>query len=187
MAIVVGEDSYVTVEEATSYIQQYYTSKDERRLAWEALTEEDKEVFLRKATRQIDLLPLQGVKLDTDQKLQFPRLLAVKYLDGYFPGAYSVKIDDSPDIPDEVKRATIEQVLFSIEDAESSGVATSRAARLELQRQGVHSISIGDYSESFGGDFTGIGYAASVMTDMSSTSLALLSKWIGGGFRVWRS
>lgn len=49
MALTLNEDTYATVETADTYISSYYPSTNTKRVAWEALAEEDKEVFLRNA------------------------------------------------------------------------------------------------------------------------------------------
>lgn len=113
---------YATVVQANEYVQNYYSSSDSLRLAWEALSEPDKLVLLNRAEQTIDQLPFTG-KPAVDGKA-FPR----------YPNEV---------IPVEVVHATIELAVQS-----SNGEAKER---YELQRQGVRSYSIGDLSESFAG------------------------------------
>ena len=111
---------YATVVQANEYVQNYYSSGDSIRLAWEALSEPDKLVFLNRAEQTIDQLPITGRPVVENKA--FPR----------YPDT---------EIPVEVTNATIELAVQSIN--------SEAKERYELQRQGVRSYSIGDLSETF--------------------------------------
>lgn len=111
---------YATVVQANEYVQNYYSSGDSMRLAWEALSEADKLVSLNRAEQTIDLLPINGRPVVINKA--FPR----------YPDT---------DVPMEVTQATIELALQSFNSEAKD--------RYELRRQGVRSYSIGDLSESF--------------------------------------
>lgn len=113
---------YATVVQANEYVQNYYSSGDSMRLAWESLNEADKLVLLNRAEQTIDHLPFNGKPMVSNKA--FPR----------YP---------EEDIPAEVTQATIELAVQS-----SNGEARDR---YELQKQGVRSYTIGDLSESFSG------------------------------------
>lgn len=111
---------YATVVQANEYVQNYYSSNDSMRLAWEALSDEDKLVSLNRAEQTIDRLPLKGRPVVKNKA--FPR-------------------DSGTEIPSEVVSATIELAVHTLD--------TDAKERYELQRQGVRSYKIGDLSESF--------------------------------------
>ena len=111
---------YATVVQADEYVRNYYSSSDSMRLAWEALSEEDKLVSLNRAEQTIDHLPLTGVPVVEDKA--FPR----------YPDTT---------VPTEVTQATIELAVQTLN--------TEAKDRYELRRQGVRSYKIGDLSESF--------------------------------------
>lgn len=111
---------YATVVQADEYVRNYYSSSDSMRLAWEALSEDDKLVSLNRAEQTIDHLPLSGKPIVENKA--FPR-------------------HPHTDIPTEVVHATIELAVQTL-----NGEAKDR---YELRRQGVRSYKIGDLSESF--------------------------------------
>lgn len=111
---------YATVVQANEYVQNYYSSGDSMRLAWEALSEPDKLVLLNRAEQTIDHLPINGKPVIENKA--FPR-------------------HSDTEIPSEVTHATIELAVQSL-----NGEAKER---YELRKQGVRSYSIGDLSESF--------------------------------------
>lgn len=64
----VGINTYVTLEEAGNIIETIYDNAE-----WQSLTDEQKKVCLVNATNKINLLAVKGEKLDSSQKLIFPR------------------------------------------------------------------------------------------------------------------
>lgn len=118
---------YATVVQADEYVQNYYSSSDSVRLAWEALNESDKLVMLNRAEQVIDQLPLLGIPIVAGKA--FPRL----------PG--------NGTIPTEVEQATIELAVQSLNSEAKD--------RFELQQQGVRSYKIGDLSETFADSYGG--------------------------------
>lgn len=128
-------NAYDTLANANTY----FASGDHPKYStWNALTDAEKTSYLIQATRQIDALKINGPKYTTtatsgvpDQALKFPR--AVDYDDG------------TTFIPVRVKHAMFEQALFLADNLAGS------EERLNLQRQGVKSFSLGDLSESYTG------------------------------------
>lgn len=186
MALTIGTDSYVTLEEATQYAESHLLSSDPRKAAWESLTDPDKEVLLRNATSTIDSLPLRGRKIVATQALAFPRTLQEK-CQRYFGCFEPIVPEEDSVVPSEVKRAQCEQALqfaLSLSTTSSATASADAEARAALQRQGVTSFSLGDLSESYSGMGTG-----SYLYDYNSLStsvLSLLSKWLGGGYDICR-
>lgn len=90
--------------------------------------------YCQEATRRIDSMILRGQKYDSDQALEFPRII-----DGVVVGDE----DQAAVVPDLVKRACLEEAMAIIGAGSSGG-------RQALQAQGVASYQIpGIISESF--------------------------------------
>lgn len=64
----VGVNTYVTLEEANIILEAVFDNQE-----WQSLTDEQKKVCLVNATNKINLLVVKGEKLDSSQKLIFPR------------------------------------------------------------------------------------------------------------------
>ena len=96
----VNIDSYVTVEEADQYVKDYYPEYDDLAVVWEALSDHDKETYLRVSLDQIEALVFAGRMLDKNQPLQFPRI------DCFKPAT-----KENPIVPDEVKCAQVENAM----------------------------------------------------------------------------
>lgn len=114
---------YATLEQANTYVASCYSSTNEIRIAWDTLSDEDKQITLNRAEQIIDLLPFIG-KPVVKEKV-FPR---------YPEPELSIK---------RVQTATIELALQLNGDVKTQ-------ERLNLRAQGVKSYKIGDLSETFG-------------------------------------
>lgn len=126
MALNVGTDSYVTVEEADKIITDYYTENDPLYLMWKSSDAKTKEVYLRRACMQLETLPYKGIKYNANQTLAFPRK------DGDLS---------------KIKIAQCMQALTLTDNVQAEEVET----RIALRRAGVTKYSIGNLSETFGG------------------------------------
>lgn len=71
--LTVGTDSYITLEEANAYIEAQYRATSELRALWNAITDSDKESYLKQSLQEIDRMQLMGLKYRREQLLQFPR------------------------------------------------------------------------------------------------------------------
>lgn len=143
MALVVGQNSYVSVAEADAFFLDLFIINPEVK-TWGDATNADKEKALITATRRMDALPLVGRKADPVQALEFPRafLTAEGVRQGWEdpePGVY-VETGVLPN----VKRACMEEALATLAGVEEPN-------RVKLQRQGVTSAKIGSTSETFSG------------------------------------
>lgn len=161
MALIVLTDSYISVANSDIYLSANYISTDAKLIAWNALSDANKEVLLRKATQIIDRLPFVGTKSTTTQLLEFPRSLYTNNLDYYDDSSVYVQ----PDPPQNVLDAQCE-IAFDL------GQGTND--RAELQRQGVKSFSLGKLSESYG----------SVKDITSFEGRRLLAQFTAGGVRI---
>ena len=102
--------------------------------AWAAATDAQKLAALEEATRRIDSMILRGQKYDSDQALEFPRII-----DGVTVG----NADQDAEVPTQVLWACLEEAMAIIGAGSSGG-------RQALQAQGVASYQIpGIISESF--------------------------------------
>lgn len=81
MAITVGVDSYVTLEQAESIISDSHISTSDLVIKWNSLSDADKEVMLKTSCRDINNLKFDGRREVIGQKLEFPRVLT--YPTGY--------------------------------------------------------------------------------------------------------
>lgn len=148
---------YATVEQANAYVTSYYSSTNNIRIAWEALSNEDRQVALNRAEQTIDLLPFKGKPTEEAKRnlKAFPRYPELEYS------------------MERVKTATIELALQMNGDVETQ-------ERLNLRAQGVKSYKIGDLSETFKDTNTEdyiMQFAIDVVTPFLRT-------WLGGGYRI---
>ena len=95
--------------------------------AWVAASSVEKLAALEEATRRIDGMILRGTKYDSDQALEFPRII-----DGVTVG----DSDQDAEVPTPVLWACLEEAIAII------GAGTSGSLK-DLQEQGVSSMSIG--------------------------------------------
>ena len=114
--------SYLTVQEANERISAFLPSTDALRAAWEALSDEDKQSCIFRATARIDTLPYTGAPACAKQDGAFPRW-------------------GESELSEEVKTAVALEACACC-DAEADIRAT-------LQAQGVKSFSVGSLSESY--------------------------------------
>ena len=157
-------DSYVTLEEVTTYL-----TGDDRATTFLALTDQQKTSYLNRATQAIDAAPFRGTKYDPgitagvpDQIRAFPRIIDGVTLD------YN-STSGLPIVPSDVKTACMEEAL-AIQQAGTGG-------RKLLQDQGVKSFVIGGkLSETF---IDGAGNRSL----QSRTARQLLRKYMGT--RIW--
>ena len=114
--------SYLDADSADSLAASRPTSA-----AWAAASSAEKLAALEEATRRIDGMILRGTKYDSDQALEFPRII-----DGVTVG----DSDQDAEVPTPVLWACLEEAIAII------GAGTSGSLK-DLQEQGVSSMSIG--------------------------------------------
>ena len=74
MSLILGENTFATVEQADQYIAENYVSTDAYRVKWSTLSTTDKEALLRSSTSAISNLKFPGsMKMRISQPLAFPR------------------------------------------------------------------------------------------------------------------
>ena len=163
MTLIVNKDTYITLEEANTYLSQHYVSTDPLLIQWNSLSDNDKEVFLRRAFDQMNSLPYTGRPKNPKQLLPFPR-----------------HNFDSNDYL-KIKYAQAEQSISYTDMINSNEVAD----RIRLRRAGVIQYSIGDLSERFQ---SGLPVESNAnFFGMCEKSYKYLSKWLQGGYEICTS
>ena len=74
MALEVGVNSYVTLQEADAIVADKFMSTNEMAVKWRTLSDSDKSAVLSKSRSSIDNLKLDGRRASTSQRLEFPRV-----------------------------------------------------------------------------------------------------------------
>jgi hypothetical protein len=136
VALEVGTNSYVSVEEADAFFADRFLAEPFVGV-WGNATSEDKEKALITATQRVDANRFVGAKADPLQALEFPRRYDVR--EGDEPGV----LVETAVLPN-VKRAVFEESLALL-------AGTDDSLRARLQREGVTSARIGGASETYSG------------------------------------
>ena len=180
MAITVGTDTYISLADANTYMSSNYVSTSTEYTTWDALSDGDKEIYLKNATKRIDRQILRGVKAVETQTLEFPRALKT-YCNDYVRPVYGVnprrgyEYVVETEVSQRVKDAQCEEALTLSVD----GSTVSK--RLELQRQGVKKFTLGDLTEEYG---TGVNSSANSTKLSSVTAKELLKYYVAGSVGI---
>lgn len=173
--ITVGEDSYVTVAEATEYIGEHYPSTDARVAAWGNLEETDREVFLRRACAALSELPYRGIAFEAFQPLPFPRYFypgaVMAYRELIAPLAYLYP--ELAEVPDDIKAAQIEEAF-------ELACPSSDTEKSDALNGAVQSYSIGHLSETL--RTAGAGTAEAILK--SGAAQKLVEQYVGGAYEI---
>ena len=110
---------YVSLEEANDYISSSFLSSDEKRKAWEGLSDDDKKVLLRQSLMDIEALNFAGRKTDLNQPYKFPR-------------------NGKTEVPDNVKYAQIE-----------GAIDRTTNSYFDINNNGIASESVGSVSYTY--------------------------------------
>lgn len=128
MELTVGTNSYMSLEEANTIVENELLDTSNEYKNWNSLNENNKTKLIIKGTRIIDSIPFRGVKYNLSKvgELQWPRLIN----------------NELVECPPEVKVALIRQILRDY--------TNSSRQEMQLQEMGVKSYSINKASISFG-------------------------------------
>lgn len=151
--------SYSSVVEANEYINTHYMATENKRILWESLDDDSKQILLTKSTLVIDNLPLSGEKYSCTQPNAFPR-------------------NCNPDVPQVVKYAEIE-LAVSLADTEAQEIQDEYKRMVDY---GISSYSVGNFSETiltYGKGSLQMQYGLA-----SNVAERLLAPWLGGGFVI---
>ena len=153
--------SYVDVAYADEYVNTHFLSVDERRLNWEALDNNDKEVLLQRSFEAIECLPFVGRKTNPDQPNAFPR----------YP---------FEEVPEAVKYAQVENAITLSDSSASEDAAFYE----KLWQYGVESYSIGNLSERTSSGAWGRNVTASSSGVISAKAINLLKPFLSGSYNI---
>lgn len=83
MMLTVGVNSYMSLEEADTIIENELLDSDEEYTIWNSLSNDSKEKLIVKGTRLVDTLPWRGIKynLSIVGSLQWPRIINNQIID----------------------------------------------------------------------------------------------------------
>ena len=163
-SFILGPVYTVTTPTASSYLDaasaDTLAASRPTNTAWAAASSVEKLAALEEATRRIDSMILRGQKYDSDQALEFPRII-----DGVVVGDE----DQAAVVPDLVKRACLEEAIAIL--------AAGSGSLKDLQEQGVSSMSIGgklSYTFIAGAGNSGL---------LSATAKRYMRRYIGAEVR----
>ena len=129
-SFILGPVYTVTTPTASSYLDaasaDTLAASRPTNAAWSAASSVEKLAALEEATRRIDSMILRGNKYDSDQALEFPRII-----DGVTVG----NADQDAEVPTPVLWACLEEAIAIL--------AAGSGSLKDLQEQGVSSMSIG--------------------------------------------
>ena len=152
MKLVVGENSYMTVDEANEIVEDNFFEDDTEYVTWKGLSENDKTKVIYNGTKLIETLPFIGVQYPGYQNMKWPRLISLRYVE----------------CPYDVKVAILNQGLKDKENYNKQ--------ETKLQELGVKTYSIKGASISFGDSLSG---GQKLSNGVYSTVFdTYLSKWV---------
>lgn len=121
MELIVGENTYMSLDEANEIINSRYRSNSNIKKIWTELNDEDKTITILSVTERFDnrYMFYKGDKLSKDQKLQFPRVIN----------------NMTFECPFSIKHGLLLQAIREIEDEQSE--------EIQLKNKGVKSFADG--------------------------------------------
>lgn len=158
MRLIVGTNTYVTINEADKIVEDYFVSDDELRIAYDNLDDENKSVILYKSCIDMQRIMYRGHKKDSAQELAFPRVTRA----GHESDSSLVKLA---------------QVLNALSYMGSdTNQLTGRVN--ELKRNGVRAFSLGSFNISLDKSSGTFAKSYSGMVEQ------LLPSWVAGGVKI---
>ena len=181
MAIVVGENSYLTLVDANLYMTENYVSTSTELVTWNALTDGDKEIHLKNSTKRIDRQIIRGIKAVDSQTLEFPRALKSNCNYYYDTNVTGVNVNRYYGyvVEEEVSQLVLDA---QVEEAMTLSVeGTSVSSRSAMQQQGVKSFTLGDLSETYG---NGLSSSFNSTQFISNTAKELMKYYLAGSVGI---
>lgn len=74
MDLIVGENTYITIEECGTILSDYFGKNSQEAKAFAGLTEDDKKTAVYRSFIDMQRLPYRGMKKDKNQTAMFPRV-----------------------------------------------------------------------------------------------------------------
>ena len=172
--LTVGTDTFVSIDDANTYISEYYMSNSDKYKAWSQLSNDDKEICLREACQELSVLPYRGVVYEAFQPLPFPRFMGDAWVMAYreLIAPEAILYPEMQEIPQSIISAQIEEALELI--------CPSSDTEAFLARNGaVDSYTIGHLSEHYSKDASA---TESVIRSLKAQEL--LKPFIGGIYDI---
>ena len=176
--ISVGENSYVTLEEAETMAAYTCLSSDKAYLFWKELSDSDKSVLLVNSCRAIDNLKFSGRRRSLGQHLEFPRVdnhisgIGYRLYVGqmYDNGLYSQgNADGGLSL---VKQAQVINAIYA-------GYFNEMAVyKIAMEIQGLTSKRAGPISETYGRTGYNSGGVDAVKGIFTTKVYSLLTPWL---------
>lgn len=172
--LTVGTDTFVSVADANTYITEYYQATDDKYVAWSLLSENDKEVYLRQACKELCLLKYIGVTYEAFQPLPFPRFVGDDYVMAYreLIAPEAILYPEMQEIPKAVIFAQIEEALETIAPSADTDAFNARNGAAD-------SYTIGHLSEHFKGSMSD---AEAVLKSVRAQEL--MKPFLGGSYDI---
>lgn len=186
MSLTVGKDTYISVQDATAYVQSHYAHRADITTQWALLSETKIESMLRSSTRSIDTgFKFRGRKRHTSQLLQFPR-----YNSNFINFGFGINepnqlmdtslMDSAYDGTDggfiAAAEATVENAIAGMLYAKDTETATQNSIL------GITSRKIGSIAESYGSAYGQNNRAAQFGIYAYEKVTHLLLGWVSGNF-----
>jgi hypothetical protein len=163
MDLVIGTNSYVTLDEATGLLESYLVSTDPLLTTYKNLSENDKKVVLYKSCLDMQKLVYRGIKKANGQQLAFPRVNKL----GNESDSEMVKLAQ-----------TINALSFIGNGSQEGNIDTA-----SLYRKGITTFKLGQFSISLNMNkekeaITNSQYSNSGVVEQ------LLKPWLQGSVRI---
>lgn len=164
MELIVGQNSYVTIKEATTIMKSYFLEDSDILNDFNELSSNDKSVLLFRSCLDMQKLPYRGFKKEKGQKLSFPRI-----------NKFGHESDD--------EMVKLAQVLNAISFMKSDYTSEMNQQIHQLVSNGVNSFRLGSFSIGIN-DKMVASRMGSAGTSNSGMVETVLSDWLQGGFRI---
>ena len=145
-----GINSYVSLEEANLIVNEYFTSTDDARVAWQTKSDSDKEALLIASCASINNLKLAGRRAKAGQKLEFPRVRS--FICGVAFRPFISQYEDNSLVDGGSGDGGMEQVrIAQVKNAAYGALlGGERSAQMKRNIMGLTSKKAGPIAESYG-------------------------------------
>lgn len=178
MALEVGVNSYVTLQEANAIVADKFMSTNEMAINWGRLSDSDKSAVLSKSRSSIDNLKLDGRRASTSQRLEFPRvrnsIVGVGYrlfVSQYYDNSLEGTVANDGGLTQAKEAQVINAVYAAFLDKDS-------VAQVRRNVAGLTSKKAGPIAESYGsGQYNS--YSKDMMVGIFTKEVyAILTPWV---------
>lgn len=155
--LIVGTNSYMTLEEANELVSSSYLSSSKEREYWNSLSDDDKTILIINATDKVDIQQMCyiGIKRDSKQNMEWPRVIHGK----------------ETECPWSIKKGLILQLLTDKMEEQTS--------EFKLKEMGVKSFADG------GGGKIEFANSSDSVSNMSRNKLSISKNIWSSYFKEW--